>query len=403
MAAFEYEAVDGAGRAVKGVMEGDAGRRVRDLLREKGLVPIRVASIQKERVGRRPFRWQGGLKGGELALLTRQFATLVRAGLPIEEGLQALTEQNESARTRKILAAVRTQVREGRSLAHALGDFPGSFPPLYRHLVEAGEQSGKLPVVLERLADYTEQRQALTQKVWVAFLYPALVAVVAMAIVGGLLVYVVPRIAQVFVESGARLPWATRALIAISRAARAGGILWPAGLLAVPAAGRMVLRRRARRAAWQGLLLRAPLLGRLIRGLNAARLASTLGILTSSGVPLLMALDTALQVVTNLPMQMAVEEARRRVREGGSLGRSLGRSKLFPPLVIHMIGSGEASGSLDAMLARAAEAQTRELEAFVSALTALIEPVLILVTGGMVLFIVLAILLPVFDMNQLVR
>ena len=403
MAAFEYEALDSDGRAVKGVMEGDAERRVRGLLREKGFIPVKVAPIGKERSERRAFRWQGGLKAAELALITRQFATLVRAGLPIEESLHALTEQSESGRARKILAAVRTKVREGQPLAQALGDFPGSFPPLYRHLVEAGEQSGKLPVILERLADYTEQRQALTQKVWVAFLYPALVSIVAVAIVGGLLVYVVPQIAQVFVDSGAPLPWATRTLIAISHIAKKGGVLWPAGALAVVLIGQWLLRKRERRVAWQRVLLRVPLLGRLIRSLNAARLASTLGILTSSGIPLLAALDTALHVVTNLPMQMAVEEAKRQVREGGSLGRSLGRAKLFPPLVIHLISSGEASGSLDTMLARAAEAQTRELESFVTALTSLIEPVLILVMGGMVLFIVLAILLPIFDMNQLIK
>jgi len=403
MAAFEYEALDSEGRTVKGVMEGDAERKVRGLLREKGFIPIKVSAIEKEPTERRAFTWRTGLKTSELSLLTRQFATLVRAGLPIEECLQALTEQSESARTRKILAAVRTKVREGQPLAHALGEYPGSFPPLYRHLIEAGEQSGKLPVILERLADYTEQRQALTQKVWVAFLYPALVSVVAVAVVGGLLAYVVPQIAQVFVDSGAPLPWATRALIAISRIVREGGIFWPLGILVIAVASRMALRNPKRRMAWQRWLLRVPLLGRLIRSLNAARLASTLGILTSSGIPLLSALETALQVVTNLPMRAAVEEAKRQVREGGSLSRSLGKTKLFPPLVVHLIGSGEASGSLDTMLTRAAEAQSRELEGFVTALTSLIEPVLILVMGGMVLFIVLAILLPIFDMNQLIK
>ncbi len=403
MAAFEYEALDARGRSVRGVMEGDAERRVRGLLREQGYVPVKVERIVREAITRRPFSFESGLKAQELAVLTRQFATLVRAGLPIEEALQALTEQSESARSRKILAAVRTKVREGEPLARALAGFPTSFPPLYRHLVEAGEQSGKLPLILERLAEYTEQRQALTQKVWVAFLYPALVTIVATAIVGGLLVYVVPQIAQVFVQSGAPLPWATRALIHISHIAKAGGILWPLGLLGILAGGQLLLRNEHRRFVWQRGLLRVPLLGRLIRSLNAARLASTLGILTSSGIPLLGALETALQVVTNLPMRAAVADARRQVREGGSLSRSLGRARLFPPMVVHLIGSGEASGTLDTMLARAAEAQSRELEGFITALTSLIEPVLILVMGGMVLFIVLAILLPIFDMNNLIK
>ncbi len=403
MAAFEYEALDARGRSVRGVMEGDAERLVRGLLREQGYVPVKVERIVREAVSRRPFSFESGLKASELAVLTRQFATLVRAGLPIEEALQALTEQSESARSRKILAAVRTKVREGEPLARALGGFPTSFPPLYRHLVEAGEQSGKLPLILERLADYTEQRQALTQRVWVAFLYPALVTIVATAIVGGLLVYVVPQIAQVFVQSGASLPWATRALLRISHIAKAGGILWPLGLLAAVFTGHWLLRNERRRFLWQRAWLRSPLLGRLIRSLNAARLASTLGILTSSGIPLLSALETALQVVTNLPMRAAVEDARRQVREGGSLSRALGRARLFPPMVVHLIGSGEASGTLDTMLARAAEAQTRELEGFITGLTSLIEPVLILVMGGMVLFIVLAILLPIFDMNNLIK
>ncbi len=403
MAAFEYEALDSSGRVSKGVMEGDAERKVRGVLREQGLIPVTVSAIAREAPVHRMFSVQAGLKPAELALVTRQFATLVRAGLPIEECLQALIEQGESVRIRKILAAVRTKVREGQPLARALGDYPRSFPPLYRHLVEAGEQSGKLPTILERLADYTEQRQALSQKVWVAFLYPALVTVVALAIVGGLLVYVVPQISQVFIDSGAPLPWATRALIALSRVAKAGGLWWPAGLLAIVAGGRLWVREPGRRMSWQRFLLRLPLVGRLIRGMNATRLASTLGILTGSGIPLLSALETSIQVVSNLPMRAAVEDAKRQVREGGSLGRALGKARLFPPLVVHLIGSGEASGSLDTMLARAAEAQGRELESFVTALTSLIEPVLILVMGGMVLFIVLAILLPIFDMNQLIK
>ncbi|MHB1567268.1 MAG: type II secretion system inner membrane protein GspF [Acidiferrobacter sp.] len=403
MAAFEYEALDDRGRAIKGVMEGDAERRVRGVLRERGLIPVMVAPIAHEGGPRRSFSWQANLKPADLALLTRQFATLVRAGLPIEECLLALTEQSESGRTRNILAAVRTQVREGTSLAQALGGFPHSFPPLYRHLIEAGEQSGKLPLILERLADYTEQRQALTQKIWIAFLYPALVSVVAIAVVGGLLTYVVPQIAQVFVDSGAKLPWATRTLIAISHIARAGGLWWPLSLVAIAVSAHWALRDPQRRRRWQRLMLRLPLIGKLTRSLNATRLASTLGILTGSGIPLLSALETAAQVVTNIPMREAVEDARRQVREGGSLSRALGKARLFPPLVVHLIGSGEASGSLDTMLTRAAEAQSRELEGFVTALTSLIEPVLILVMGGMVLFIVLAILLPIFDMNSLIK
>jgi len=270
-------------------------------------------------------------------------------------------------------------------------------------MVDAGEQSGKLEDVLERLADYTENRQAMTQKVLLAFIYPALLTLVAFAVVGFLLVYVVPQVTRVFENSGQTLPLVTRVLMAISDGARAIGIWWGVGLLAGIVGFRMAMRQEEVRARWHLLLLKLPLAGRLIRGINAARLASTLGILTASGISLLPAMQSAVRVVTNLPMRAAVEDALRQVREGGSLSRALGKAKLFPPLVIHLIGSGESSGRLDIMLQRAAEAQTRELENWVRALTALLEPVLILVMGAIVLFIVMAIMLPIFEMNQLIK
>jgi general secretion pathway protein F len=257
--------------------------------------------------------------------------------------------------------------------------------------------------VLERLADYTEDRQALRQKVLLAFIYPALVSVVAMIIVAFLLITVVPQVTRVFENTGQELPAITRALIGTSEVARAGGIWWLVGLLVLFAAGRMSLRRPTVQRRWHGLLLRFPLFGRLLRGLNAARFANTLGILTTSGIPLLQAMQSAVMVVTNLPMRAAVEDALRQVREGGSLARALSRAKLFPPLVINLIASGEASGNLDVMLSRAAEAQTRELENWVRALTALIEPLMILVMGAVVGFIVIAMLLPIFQMNQLLK
>lgn len=403
MAAFEYEAIDGRGRTVRGVMEGDDERRVRGVLRARDLIPLRVAPIPPEGAGPRSWGLPTALKPAVLALLTRQLAILVHAGLPLEECLLALTEQSESQCARRILAAVRTQVREGVPLAPALGGFPHSFPPLYRHLVEAGEQSGTLPQVLERLADYTEQRQRLVQTIGLACLYPALVTVVALAIVSGLLVYVVPPIARVFVDSGAPLPWATRTLIAISHTVQAGGLWGPLVLAAIAGVVYGTLRDRQRRRRWQQLVLRMPLIGTLTRSLHTAHLTSTLGILTSSGIPLLAALETAAQVVTNIPMREAVEAARQRVRAGGRLSRALGQTQLVPPLVVHLIGSGEASGSLDVMLMRAAEAQGRELQRLVTVLTSLIEPVLIVVMGGILLFIALAILLPIFDMNALIR
>jgi general secretion pathway protein F len=405
MAAFEYQALDAQGRAVKGVLEGDAERQVRAALREKGLTPLRVEIIDQRAEARRLWHFSlgRGIPGSELALLTRQFATLIHAGLTIEECLNALIEQAETARTRAVLAGVRTRVLEGQSLARSLAQFPESFPEIFRNMVDAGEQSGKLDEVLERLAEYTENRQTLQQKVLLAFLYPALVTLVAAAVVIGLLVYVVPQVTRVFENTGQALPAVTRLLLGISQFLRGGGWWWLLGLTAGLIVFRAALKEPHLKQRWHHFLLRLPLVGRLLRGTNAARLASTLGILTASGVPLLNAMQSAVQTVSNLPMRAAVEEALRQVREGGSLARALGKSRLFPPLVVHLIASGEATGKLDQMLERAAAAQTRELENWVRALTALIEPVLILVMGGIVLFIVLAILLPIFEMNQLIK
>jgi general secretion pathway protein F len=406
MAGYEYLALDTAGRTVKGVIEGDAERQVRTQLRDKGLVPLRVEVITAQpeagdhsqivRISRR-------ISGAELAIVTRQFSTLLRAGLTIEECLNVLVEQSESGRTRSVLAGVRGKVLEGQSLARGLALFPQSFPDIYRAMVDSGEQSGHLSEVLERLADYSENRQALRSKVLLAFIYPALVTIVALGVVTLLLIYVVPQVTRVFANTGQTLPWMTRLLIGMSDFMRATGWLWLSAIVGGGIAAHFALKREAVRRQWHRRLLKLPLVGRLVRGINAARFADTLGILTASGVPLLAALQSAQQVVTNLPMREAVEDTVKQVREGGSLARALGKTRLFPPLVVHLIGSGEASGKLDTMLQRAAEAQARELENWVKTLTALLEPALILGMGLAVLFIVVAILLPIFEMNQLIK
>ncbi|KPL26949.1 MAG: type II secretion system protein GspF [Acidithiobacillales bacterium SM1_46] len=410
MAGFEYLALDPGGRTIKGVLEGDAERQIRAILRDRGLTPLKVdaihvgAAAEAEKRHGLPLRFRRRrLSGSDLALLTRQFATLVRAGLTIEDCLNVLIEQSETARARAVVAGVRGRVLEGQSLARSLGHFPDAFPSIYRAMVEAGEQSGKLGEVLERLADYTENRQALQQKVLLAFIYPALVTIVAISVVSLLLIYVVPQVTRVFANTGQALPLVTRILILASDFMRASGAVWGIGIVGGLIAARLALRNQVTRRKWHAFLLRTPMVGRLIRGVNAARFADTLGILTASGVPLLQALQSAVPVVTNLPMRDAVEDALRQVREGGSLSRSLGKAKLFPPVVIHLIASGEQSGRLDSMLIRAAEAQARELEGWVRALTALLEPVLILAMGLVVLFIVVAILLPIFEMNQLIK
>jgi general secretion pathway protein F len=404
MSGFEYSALDAGGRETRGVIEADTERHARALLRERGLAPLAVEGIRAAaRPGAGERFARPGLSRRELSLVTRQFATLVRAGLTIEECFNVLIEQSESARARSLLAAVRGKVLEGQPLSRGLDAYPSAFPQIYRAMIEAGEQSGRLSDVLERLADFTESRENLRDKVVLAFIYPVLVTVVALVVVAFLLVYVVPQVTRVFANLGQALPLVTRILIGISDFVRASGMVSLAALAGALVAARLLLRNESWRHRWHAWLLRVPLAGRLIRGVNAARFADTLGILTASGVPLLPSLQSAAAVLTNLPMRAAVEDAVRRVREGRALAPSLAAAKLFPPLVIHLIASGEATGRLDAMLARAADAQSRELESWVRGLTALLEPLLILAMGAIVLFVVVAILLPIFEMNQLVR
>jgi len=292
---------------------------------------------------------------------------------------------------------------EGASLAGALADAPASFPEIYRASIAAGEQSGRLDQVLARLADYGEAREALNQKVWAALAYPLLLTVVALAIVSGLLAYVVPQIVGVFVQMHQALPWATRALIALSAFVKAWG--WLLLLLVVLAvvAARLGLRVGRVRFAWHALLLRLPLFGRLTRAANTARCTRTLALLSASAVPLLDALQIAAQVIANLPMRQAVRHAAAKVREGASFSRSLGESGFFPPVALRLIASGERAGELERMLDEAANQQQRELDRWLTIMTAVLGPAVILLVGAMVLFIVLAILLPIFDLNQMVK
>jgi len=402
---YRYQALAPDGKVRRGVLESDSPRQARAKLREQGMLPVEVEAIAPQGAGpaRGRFARSRRLGAAALALLTRQLATLLGAGLTVEQTLSALIDQSERDGERQLLAAVRGDVLAGQSLARSLGRHPSAFPDVYRTLVEAGERSGRLPDVLARLADYTEEREQLRGKVALAFIYPALVTLVAVTVVTGLLVYVVPQVVQVFQNSHQALPLLTRALIALSDFLRVYG-----GFVVIAAAGALVAARSALavpsvRARWHARLLRLPVLGPLVRGLNTARLAATLAILVGSRVPLLASLRAGAGVVSNVPMRQALEDAATRVQEGASLSRSLGATRLFPPLMVHMIASGEASGRLADMLERTAVQQTRELERRVAAFVALLEPLLILAMGAVVLAIVLAILLPIFELNQIVR
>jgi len=403
MGAFEYTAVDRGGRQHKGVLEGDTARQVRQLLRERGMLPMSINEVmERERRGGGSFSLRRGMNAADLALVTRQLATLLRSGMPLEETLLAVGQQSEKPRLKSILLGVRSRVMEGHTLAAGLAEFPQAFPEIYRATVAAGEQSGHLDPVLERLADYTEGRQQLRQRVSHALIYPVILSVMAVMIVSGLLVYVVPKVVGVFENTGQALPTFTRMLIASSDFLREYGfvVLIVLGLAAF--VFRRMLRQLAFRRRWHRLLLRMPLVGRLTRGVNTARFTRTLSILAGSGVPVLEALRIAGDVVTNVPMREAIHEAAVRVREGAPLGRSLGASRLFPPMTMHLISSGEASGELEVMLERAAANQEREVDGLVGAMLSILEPALILLMGALVLAIVIAILLPIFQLNQLV-
>ena len=405
MPAFQYAALDDRGRQRKGLIEADTPRMARQSLRERGLNPLNVEEVAgREQRGDRPW-WRGRtrISPTDLALITRQLATLVGSGLPLEEALGAVARQAERTRLSGLLLAVRARVLEGHTLATALGDFPQAFPELYRATVAAGEQSGHLDVVFERLADYTEARQQMRQKVSLALFYPLLLTGVAILIVAGLLTYVVPQVVQVFGSLNQQLPALTRGLIALSDFLQRHGWVVLTGLAVGAVAWVQALRRVGfRRRVHQGLL-RLPLLARLVRGTNTARFARTFSILMASGVPVLEAMRISAQVLSNLPMREAVEKAAARVKEGASLQKAISASGYFPPMTVQLIASGEASGRLENMLERAAAQQERETETLIAALLGIFEPVLILLMGGVVLVIVLAILLPIFDLNQLVR
>ncbi len=403
MAAFEYIALDPRGREQKGLIEADSARQARQLLREKQWSPLDVKQAKaKEDAGGGGFAFGRGLSARDLALVTRQLATLVQAALPIEEALRAAAAQSASQKIKSMLLAVRARVMEGHSLAGSLREYPSAFPELYRATVAAGEHAGHLGLVLDQLADYTDQRQQSRQKIQLALLYPVILLVASLAIVVLLLGYVVPDVVKVFVNTGQDLPALTTGLIAVSEVVQQWGWLMLLGTIAAGFAMRQALRDEKIKRRWHAFILRIPLVGRLARAANTARFASTLAILTRSGVPLVDALGIAAAVIANLRIRDKVIEAAQRVREGGSLTRALDATNEFPPMMLHMIASGEKSGELDQMLARTARNQENDLAAQISLLVGLFEPFMLVFMGAVVLVIVLAILLPILSLNQLV-
>jgi general secretion pathway protein F len=409
MPGFKYLAYDIDGREQRGVIESDSPRLARASLREQGLFPMDVSLIEAANdasAGIFGTRQADSLSMEQLAGITRQLATLIGAGLTIEGALSALVEQAETERERQVIAQLRASIREGQSLAQAMVAFPKSFSELYRTLVNAGEASGKLPDVLIKLADYVEEQQAIKQKIITAMVYPIIVTVICLLVVVGLMLYVVPQVVGVFESTKQTLPFMTRALLALSAMLEWTWWLWIVAAVGAVAGFRVAMKRPTQRHRFHALLLRLPIFGRLIRVRESSQLAATLSILVGSGVPVLTAMNAGVGVVNNIPMRLALERAANQVREGVSLSRALQaqntKPALFPPVMLHLVASGEASGRLPETLASAARQQQRELETRTARLAALIEPVMIVVMGGIVLAIVLAVLLPIFELNQLV-
>jgi len=403
MPAFAYKALDARGKNKSGVLEGDTARQIRQQLREKSLIPVDVTQVAEEKSNDRKISFFAPkISSSDLALLTRQLATLIEAALPIEEALLAVAEQSEKPRHKNMMMAVRSKVVEGHSLAKALGDFPRIFDTLYRAMVAAGERSGHLDTVLSRLADYTEKRQLTSSQINQALIYPIVMMFVALGVVIMLLTVVVPSIIEQFDTMGQELPLVTRILIALSDALQNYGIFAGITLAIVILLVHRLLQNPRIELIWHRQLLFLPVIGKLVRGTNTARFAQTLSILSSSAVPLLESMRIAGDVLENRHLKNLIKDAAEKVKEGSSLRASLDNTKVFPPMMMHMIASGERSGELQHMLARAADNQERELASTISIALKIFEPALIITMAAIVLFIVMAILMPILALNNLV-
>ncbi|MBW3697648.1 type II secretion system protein GspF [Vibrio sp. T187] len=403
MAAFEYKALNAQGKQKKGTIEGDNARQARQRLKEQGLVPIEVieAKAKAEKSSGPSTGFKRGISTPDLALITRQISTLVQSGMPLEECLKAVSEQSEKPRIRTMLAAVRAKVTEGYTLADSLADYPHIFDELFRSMVAAGEKSGHLDAVLERLADYAENRQKMRSKLMQAMIYPVVLVVFAVTIVSFLLATVVPKIVEPIIQMGQELPQSTQFLLASSEFIQNWGIQLLLVFIAAFVMLRAALKKPTIRLSWDRKLLVLPLIGKIAKGVNTARFARTLSICTSSAIPILEGMKVAVDVMSNQHVKQQVLNAADSVREGASLRKALDQTKLFPPMMLHMIASGEQSGQLEQMLTRAADNQDQSFESTVNIALGIFTPALIALMAGLVLFIVMATLMPMLEMNNL--
>lgn len=402
MAAFEYKALDKKGKQKKGTLEGDNARQVRQRLKEQGLIPVEVNETRRKKSPQGSAGWRRGISTADLSLITRQLATLVQSGMPLEECLRAVADQAEKPRIRTMMVSVRSKVTEGYTLADSLADYPHIFDQLYRAMVSAGEKSGHLDSVLQRLADYEENRQKVRSKLAQALVYPVVLVVFAIGIVSFLLAAVVPKIVEPIIQMGQALPASTQFLLAASEFVQQWGLLLLMLALLALVTVKRALKKPALRMSWDRKLLSLPLIGKIASGLNTARFARTLAICTSSAIPILEGMKVAVEVMSNQYVKKQVISATDNVREGTSLRKALEQTRLFPPMMLHMIASGEQSGELESMLTRAADNQDQSFESTVNIALAIFTPALIALMAALVLFIVMATLMPMLEMNNLV-
>ena len=398
MGAYQYQALNKSGISCKGIIEADSERHARQLLRDQGLIPTQVMQNAKSVSSHRKDK----LSAQDLSLFTRQLATLLAAGIPVEESLRGVSEQTEKDKVRRLIIGVRSKVIEGYALAQAMNEYPAAFPELYRSTVGAGEQTGRLDKVLEKLADYTENQQATRQKVHQALIYPILMIIVSMAIIAFLLAFVVPKIIEVFATSGQSLPIATKILISASAFIKSYGLFVLGIMIISYIAFKRSLSNPRIQYKWHQFLIRLPVIGYLVESVNIARYIHTFSILFAAGVNVLDTMRVGASVVTNVVMREALNQAAVRVKEGASISLSLKDTKLFGAMAIHLIASGEKSGQISPMMERAASHMDNEVQRVVDTALTLFEPLIILMMGAVVLFIVLATLLPIFSMEQLV-
>ena len=406
MPAFQYVALNPQGKEIKGILEADSARQLRQTLRDQALTPMQVEPSNKQfdkDSNQHGFSlFTPKLKALDRVLFTRQLSTLLASSMPIEESLNAIAQQNEKQSNKALIMGIRSRVLEGNSLAQSLLEYPSSFSNLYCSSVAAGEQSGFLDQVLDNLSNYLEREHESYRNVEMALMYPIILLIVAFVIVGALMVYVLPDMIDVIENTGQTLPWATTLLISVTELLKSFWWVLLCGILALSLFIRGILNQEKVRLIWDAYKFSLPIIGKIIRSSNSARFSNTLSILTKSGIPLVDAMKIASEVVANKALQTDLRTATQDVVEGKSLRESLENISHFPPMMMHMIGSGEQSGELDQMLARVAEYQQAEVERLVSTLVKLFEPAMMIIMGGTVLFIVMAVLLPILSMNQIV-